>query len=153
MGYLSFLNIEGIRGGCTDEFHPGWIDLTSFSQSLAGSDGPVHHDISVAKLADRSSPDLAGAVCSGRHFSRVVIQLCPEGEPGRPFMELRLADVTLQSYCLSGGPQMPESAPFENFNLRAARVEWRYLPGALGLQDEEEPEICRAEWSGSAPSK
>lgn len=153
MGYLSFLKIEGIRGGCLDEQHVGWMDLMSFSQSLAGSDGPVHHDISIAKLADRSSPDLASAVCSGRHLSRVMIQLCPEGEPGRPFMELRLEDVILLGYSLSGGPQMAESAPFENFNLRAGRVEWRYLPGVFGLQDDDETEICRAEWSRSAPSK
>ena len=153
MGYLSFLKIEGVRGGCTDEFHPGWLDLVSFSQSLAGTEGLFHHDICIAKLADRSSPTLAAAVCAGRHFSKAMIQLCPEGEPGRPFMELRLEDVTLLGYSLSGGAQMSEGAPFENFNLRAGHVEWRYMPGALGLQDEDEPEICRAEWSRVAPSK
>jgi type VI secretion system secreted protein Hcp len=128
MAYNVYLKLAGVTGDCADERRKGWIEIDSFSQSLhrAGPEpeAPSQHDLNIARMADASTPVLARACAEGRHFPEAVIEFCRREGGREVFLELRLTDVQIQSYSLSGGPAGDVRAPYENLFVRVGKVEW-----------------------------
>src|SRR6185295_18668975 len=132
MSYLAWLKLEGIAGECTDAGHKGWMAIDSFNQNVCGpqerSGRTTMTDFAIARLADRATPLLARAAADSRHFKEAVLELClPDGEKAK-YMEIRLTNVRITSYGLSGAPQNDARTPYENMMLPFEKVEWLYFP-------------------------
>jgi type VI secretion system Hcp family effector len=151
VSYLAYLKLEGIAGECADAGHKGWLTIDSFNQNVCGpQEGggrTTMTDVAVVKFADRSSPQLARATAEGRHFKEAILELClPDGAKPK-FMEIRLGNVRITSYGISGAPQNDAQTPYENMMLQFEKVEWLYFPNAFEPAREKEAEVCRAGWS------
>lgn len=151
MGYLAYLKLDGIAGECADAGHKGWMAIDSFNQNVCG---PQEHggrttltDFAIARLADRATPQLARAAAEARPLGEAVLELCiPDGAKPK-FMEIRLANVRIVNYGISGAPQNDARTPYENLMLQFDKVEWIYFPNAFAADPAKEPVVCRAGWS------
>ncbi|TWU36568.1 hypothetical protein Q31b_48490 [Novipirellula aureliae] len=134
-GYMKF---DGIDGECKDDKHKSWIDVLSFSQAVhqpgGGATGTARRrgdvildDISVAKLLDKSSPKIAEAVCKGRVFPKVEIELTASyTDAGRvTYYRYELKNVLVTSYAISGATQS-EDVPTEDFSLNFEEIKVTY---------------------------
>ncbi|MBI3857450.1 MAG: type VI secretion system tube protein Hcp [Planctomycetes bacterium] len=153
MSYTAYLKLEGIDGDCGDPARAGWMLIDSFNQNVNGPQErggrTTMTDVSVTKLADRATPQLARATAEGRRFREALIELCVQDGSKAKFMEIRLTNVHVTNYGLSGAPQSDARTPFENLMLAFEKIEWVYLPGAFA-PGREDAEVCRAGWSPNA---
>jgi type VI secretion system secreted protein Hcp len=134
-GYIKF---DGIEGESVDKDHKGWINILSFSQGIhqpgGGSTGTARRrgdvildDIAVSKLLDKASPKIAEAVCLGRVFPKVEIELTASyTDAGRvTYYRYELKNVLVTSYSVSGAAQSEEN-PAEDFSLNFEEVKVTY---------------------------
>jgi len=134
-GYMKF---DGVEGECKDDKHKGWIDILSFSQAVhqpgGGATGTARRrgdvildDIGVSKLLDKSSPKIAEAVCKGRVFPKVEIELTASyTDQGRvTYYRYELKNVLVTSYSVSGAAQS-EEVPAEDFSLNFEEIKVTY---------------------------
>ena len=151
MSYQAYLKLEGIAGDCADPGHKDWMVLESFNQNV---NGPQERggrasmtDLAVTKLSDRSTPQLARAAAEGRHFKEAVLELCvPDGAKPK-FLEIRITNVRVTNFGISGAPQSDTRTPYENVLLGFDKIEWLYFPNAFVPGHEKETAVCRASWS------
>src|SRR5262245_57641922 len=153
MSYQAYLKLEGIAGDCVDAGHKDWMTIESFNQNV---NGPPERggrtsmsDLALTKLSDRSTPHLAKAAAEGRHFKEAILELCiPEGAKPK-FLEIRLTDVRVTNYGISGSPQSDTRTPYENVMLGFDKIEWLYFPNAFVPGHEKEAAVCRAGWNAN----
>lgn len=154
MSYLAYLKLEGIAGECADPGHRDWMAIDSFNQNVCGPQDRGGRtsmtDVAVARLADRATPHLARAAADGRHFKEAVLELCIPNGAKTKFMEIRLANVRITNYGISGQPQSDARTPYENMMLQFDKIEWIYYPNAFIEDRERESVVCRAGWSADA---
>jgi len=137
MGFDAFMKIEGIPGDSTDDAHPGWIEILSYShgvsQAIGGSRsgggaataGRVdHQDLTIVKELDKSTPLLHLHCCNGKHIPSIEIELCRSGEDKNLFMKYKLSDVVISSVTPSG--MAGTSMPSESLSMNYGKVEWEY---------------------------
>jgi type VI secretion system Hcp family effector len=112
----AFCKIDSIDGGCTDEKHEKWIELTSFNhavdQSVAdtGSAGigittgrSEHKDFEVIAYADCAVPKLLAAASGGQHLKDAKIEVCQAvGDKKNPFLAIEMKEVAITHVSLSG---------------------------------------------------
>ena len=154
MSYLAYLKLEGIAGECSDAGHRDWMTIDSFNQNVCGPQErggrTSMSDFAVARLADRATPQLARAAAEGRHFKEAIFELCvPDGAKTK-FLEIRLQNVRISSYGISGTPQSDARTPYENMMLAFDKIEWVYFPNAFTASPEKESGVYRAAWSTDA---
>jgi type VI secretion system secreted protein Hcp len=154
MSYVAYLKLEGIAGDCADPARRGWMAIDSFSHSLVGpqEQGARTHlsDLAFNKLVDRATPLLARATAEGRHFKEAILELCMNEGSKSKFMEMRLTNVRVSNYAVSGSPQSDARTPYENFMLSFEKVEWLYFPNAFAAGADPEAGVCRTAWSADA---
>ena len=132
-----FMNIAGIPGESTDDAHPEWIDLVSYSHSIGDSGkvesgtaesrttGPVdHEDFSVTKVLDKASPLLYTKCCDGTHIAEITVELCRATGDKQCYMKYQFTDVIVTS--VSTGGSTSESLPLEYVTFNYGKVEWTY---------------------------
>ena len=151
MSYLAYLKLEGIAGDCDDARHREWLVLESFNQNVCGPQDREGRtsmsDLAVTRFADRATPFLARATAEGRHFKEALIELClPEGAKPK-FLEIRLTNVRVTNYGISGSPRTDTQTPYENLMLGFDKIEWMYFPNAFVPGQEKETAVCRTGWS------
>lgn len=151
MSYLAYLKLEGIVGECSDEGHAGWMPLESFNQNLSGPHEQGGRtsmtDLALTRLADQATPQLARATAEGRHFKEAILELCiPDGAKTK-YMEIRLTNVRITNYGISGAPQNDSRTPYENLMLSFQKIEWLYFPDAFGAAPGKAERISRAAWA------
>jgi type VI secretion system secreted protein Hcp len=151
MSYQAYLKLEGIAGDCTEPAHKDWMVLESFNQNVNGPQerggrGSMS-DLAMTKLSDRATPLLARATAEGRHFKEAILELCvPDGAKPK-FMEIRITNVRVTNFGISGAPQSDTRTPYENLMLGFDKIEWLYFPNAFVPGHEKETAVCRASWS------
>ncbi len=156
MAYSLYLRIPGIPGGCTDEPHKDWIEIASFSQGVSrmGEDtlSELHHDFSIAKTVDRASPLLGQACAEGWKVREVTLEVCRMDGARAPFMTIRLWDVHLTHYQVSGAATMgdPTASPYESLALRYGKVEWHVEPQALRPGVPEAARPVKGSWTSDS---
>lgn len=156
MAYSLYLRIPGIPGGCSDEHHKDWIEIASFSQGVArmGEDSlsELHHDFSISKTVDRASPLLGQACAEGWKVREVALEVCRADGARAPFMTIRLWDVHLVHYQVSGAAAFgdPTAAPFESLGFRYGKVEWHVEPQALRPGLPEAARAVHGSWTSDA---
>ena len=130
MGQRIYLKIDGVEGSGTAD-RRGWMELTNASQALSTHDGreaSAWHDVSISRICDRATPLLARAAAVGRRFPEAVLEITDGAEAVR--LRLTFRDLALRNWSLSAVRENPEPAPYENFSLAAAAVEWTWNPGS-----------------------
>lgn len=133
-GYIKF---DGIDGEAQDKAHKGWSDIQQFSQDIAkpavGTGATrrrgdvILEDLVVVKEIDKSSPKLAEAVCKGRVFNKVEIEVTASyTDAGRvTFYRVELLKAAVSSYSFTGSVQSAD-VPMETFTLNFEEIRVTY---------------------------
>ena len=134
----SFLNIDGIQGESQDDKHKDWIEILSFSHAITqpasatkGSAGGAttsrseHADYSVTKYIDKASPKLHEACSTGKHFSKVKIEMCRAGGTQLPYLVVNMEEVIISSVSAAGAAGSNEF-PTESVSFNYAKIDWTY---------------------------
>lgn len=137
----AYLQIGDIKGEATDKNHKDWIEVLSVSQGVsrpmsAGTSNATSQrnrsaatlgDIVCVKVVDASSAKLAEAVCDGKNFDTVKLDICTSvGDDSRkPYFQWELKNVFITHYDISGSTT-DSAAPTETISLNYAQIRWIY---------------------------
>ncbi|TWU31937.1 Hcp family type VI secretion system effector [Novipirellula artificiosorum] len=134
----AYIKFDGVDGECLDKDHKKWSDLLSFSQGVhkpgGGATGSTRRrgdtileDIQCVKELDKSSPKIAEAVCKGKVFPKVEIELTASyTDAGRvTYYRYELKNVSVTSYQIGGAGQA-DDVPTENFSLNFEEIKVTY---------------------------
>lgn len=131
-----YLNVDGLKGECTDSDHKDWIQVFSFNHSItqqvsAVSSGAattgrsVHGAYTITKRVDMSSPKLYEMCSSGKHIKSVTLEMTrPSGNRHLKYMEVKLEEVVISQVA-------PESSvgtefPSESVSFNYGSIKWTY---------------------------
>ncbi len=137
-----FLKLDGIPGGSTDARHPGDISISSFAWGInpdpaacgpalpGGSTGggagkAKFSDIRFVKTVDRSSPKLAEAAATGKHFPSAVLTARRAGRTQSQFLVITLSEVSISSYSIGASSG---ALPQDTFGLAYTQIRYEYFP-------------------------
>jgi len=136
MEAAAYIKMGDIKGEATDNEHKDWIIIESMSTTMnvappgsAGTSatrrrGDVHlDDITVSKSADAASPKIAEAVCLGKVFPKVEIELTASYTGEQTYYRYELKNVMVTSYSVNAGGS---DRPVENFTLNFEEVKVHY---------------------------
>lgn len=128
MSFDAYIQIQGIKGDCTDEKHKDWIEVTSYSLGFtqagtgsASSAGaliggkPTIADFSFAKRLDIASPNLMLYTVKGTNIPKIVLECCRSLGNKVCFYKLTFENTHLTSYIptgSAGGDYPAESVSF-----------------------------------------
>lgn len=128
--YLNLPNVPGEsrRVGHEDEIDILSIDWTMSQPSASGGGGrararTISSPVTLGKRYDASSPYIALASATGRHFDEVVVSFRKDtGDADLDFLKMTLRNVVISSYSMSGGQEASEidetlGLSFENVRL------------------------------------
>ena len=134
----AYIKFDGVDGEAVEKDHKAWSDLLSFGQGLhqpgSGATGATRRrgdvileDISCAKELDKASPKIAEAVCKGKVFPIVEIDLTASyTDEGRvTYYRYEMKNVMVTSYNISGSGQA-EDVPSEDFSLNFEEIKVTY---------------------------
>lgn len=134
----AYIKFEGIDGECKDKEHQKWSDLVSFNQGIhkpgGGATGAtrrrgdvVLEDIVTVKEVDKSTPKLAEAICKGKVFPKVEIDLTASyTDAGRvTYYRYELKNVQVVNYQVGGSGQS-EDVPIEELSLNFEEIKVTY---------------------------
>lgn len=133
----AYIKFEGVDGEAQDKDHKNWSDLTSFSQVIhkpgSGTGSTrrrgdvVLEDMVLVKELDKSSPKLAEAVCKGKVFPKVEIDVTASyTDAGRvTYYKYELKNCQVISYNVSGSGQA-EDVPMEELSINFEEIKVTY---------------------------
>jgi type VI secretion system secreted protein Hcp len=134
----AFIKFDGVEGEANDKDHKGWSDLASFGQAMhkpgGGATGQsrrrgdvVLDDLACSKELDKASPKIAEAVCKGKVFPKVEIELTASyTDAGRvTYYRYELKNALVTSYNVSGSGQS-EDVPMEDFGINFEEIKVTY---------------------------
>ena len=133
----AYIKFDGVDGEAQDKDHKGWSDLSSFNQPIhkpgtgTGSTrrrgDVVLEDITLVKELDKSSPKLAEAVCKGKVFAKVEIDVTASyTDAGRvTYYRYELKNSQVVSYNISGSGQS-EDVPVEELSINFEEIKVTY---------------------------
>lgn len=137
MAFDTYLQLDPIKGESTDAKHKGWIEVFSFSHSLAqhgsgaisgGSSrvaGKVDvQDFTVTKRMDLSTPYLNKNCCNGKHIDKAVIEICKSTGQKEVFAKYTFENVVISSVSIGGG--QGQEFPVETVSFTFGKVKWEY---------------------------
>lgn len=138
MAFDAYFKLDGVEGQAEDHKHEKWIQLLSYSHSIANETtglqsaggshmgGRVQHmDIVLAKQIDGTSPVLMLDCCQGKSHPTATIELVRSGASGSdavPYEKIELTDVVIKSVSPSGADGA--SFPTETVSLSYATIKW-----------------------------
>ena len=139
MDPVGYVDLGDIKGNSQDAKHKEWIEVSMVGQNVFRNINPTSKPrealtksqvqlggIELQKNADESSPQLVGAVCEGRVFPEVTIDLVrvsPEGN--EVFYQWVLTDAYIANYSVSGA-NAGSIETFENLTLCYNVIKWSY---------------------------
>jgi type VI secretion system secreted protein Hcp len=147
MVHDSFLQIDGVKGESTDSAHKDWIEILSYAHAItqpasatAGSAGGgtigrcKHDDFVITKYVDLASPKLYELCCSGKHISKVVIELMrASGDAPVKYMAIEMDQVVISkvnpvSAARNNGSdgKASEDLPTESIAFNYGVIKWTY---------------------------
>ena len=133
-GYIKF---DGLEGEALDKSHKGWSDILQFSQALTKPGGGtgatrrrgdvILEDVVVVKEIDKSTPKLAEAICKGRVFATVFIEVTASfTDAGRvPYYRVELKKAQVSNYSFDGAAQA-DQVPTETVCLNFEEIKVTY---------------------------
>lgn len=138
----AYVKFEGINGESEDQGHRNWSDLLSFGQGqfiASPATGSVRvegrlqfEDVVLTKQLDKSSPKLAEAVCNGRVFPTVDVEVTA-ALFGRPlYYAYELKNVRVTSYHVSGSAAGDRPTESLSLNFEQIKVTYTEFDAATG---------------------
>lgn len=134
----AYIKFDGVDGEAQDKDHKNWSDLASFGQALHQPGGSstgatrrrgdvIVDDLTASKELDKASPKIAEAVCKGKVFPKVEIDVTASTtDAGRQtYYRYELKNVLVTSYDISGSGQA-EEVPMESFSLNFEEIKVTY---------------------------
>jgi type VI secretion system secreted protein Hcp len=134
----SYLQVDGVKGECLDSAHKDWIEILSYSHTISqpasatansaggGTSGRCkHEDFVITKYVDLASPKLYELCCSGKHLSKVVIELM-RASGGAPvkYMAIEMDQVVISK--ASPGAVGSDDLPIESISFNYGIIKWTY---------------------------
>ena len=117
-----YVKFDGIDGESVDKEHKNWCDLLSYSQSFSKPSsasgtsrrrgGVVVEDLVCVKELDKSSPKLQEAICKGKVFPKVELELV---NTTGTYLRYELKNVMITNYSISGDNERPTEEFSINF--------------------------------------
>ena len=137
---IGYLLLGDIKGNVRDANHMEWIEVVDISQSISRNIDPTSKPrealtksqinvgtIEISKNADESSPELVGAVCAGRVFDEVTIDLVRVSENGNEvYYQWILKDAYLIDYGVHG-QRLGSIETTEHLSIAFSEIKWSYL--------------------------
>lgn len=133
----SYLQIEPIKGECTEEKHKDWIQVFSYSLGVAqqvsgftGTGGRSAGDASfgdlvITKEVDKASIDLNLHCIQGKHIAKLVLEVCEDTGEKVCIWKYEMEDVMVSSVQLSGGGG---GRPTESASFVYRTIKYTYTP-------------------------
>ncbi len=156
MAFDTYLQLEGIQGEATDEKHKNWIEIFSFSHGLVQQGSGViashgarvagkvdHHDFTITKKLDASSPLLNRNCCLGKHITKATIEVCKNTGNKEVFYKFVFENVVVSSINIGGG--QGQESPTETVSFQYAKVKWEY--SKIDPKTGSKTSTVPAEWS------
>ena len=136
---MGYVKIGDIKGNSTDAKHQEWIEVLSISQNVNRNVNPtskprdaltksqVHLGaIELQKNADESSPELVAAVCEGKVFPEVTVDLVRVSPQGNEvFYQWILSDAYISGYGVHGA-SAGTIETMENISICYSTIKWSY---------------------------
>jgi type VI secretion system secreted protein Hcp len=129
----TYMHVPGIPGEATEFRHPGWIELSSVTQSLVGRASNPQCTLTVTKHLDIAGPRLWMAAVTGQNLGQVQIDLiAPVREAAATYYRIVLNNARITTISTAGSG----SAPTEQLSISTSSVTLSYWPqladGSLG---------------------
>ena len=134
-----FLNIDGLKGESTDAAHKDWIEIQSFSHNVVAPSGAAgqnsagggtagrtkHQDFAVTKEVDATSPALYEMCSSGKHISKITVDLMrSSGDSRVKYMSIEMDEVVVSSVAASGNAGSGQASELITFDY--GKIVWTY---------------------------
>lgn len=144
-GDVFLLQIPSINGGVSFSKYSGWIPVNSFSTGIttptsgnsasgSGASKPMCEPLVLVKPLDTTSPELALAAATGKHFTTVTLAALRSGNE-HEFLRFVLKNATITSV-LFGGDSVSSSRT-ETLTISAQQIQISSTPqspdGASGV--------------------
>jgi len=135
VAFNAYLNCESIKGESTDQNHPDWIEVVSFSHSLnqptsgtngTGGRGAGRVDFAsfvITKSVDKASVDFNIFCAKGTHIPKVILEICQETGQNICYLRYELENVMIQSVSTSGDSS---GRPHETIAFVYDKISWAY---------------------------
>ena len=131
-----FLQIDGIPGESTDENHPLWIEILSFTNGVSQPDGgaragksprPSFTRFDIVKLVDTASVMLARALVENKGIPVVRLEVCRAAGEKTTYLSIEFKECYVESYNITGvGDDQNATLPRENVTLSFAEIHFIY---------------------------
>jgi len=116
MAHFSFLQLDSIKGSCSEEGHKDWIAVSEYQYSLQHTlAGDMHSqgaitggivkqgDLVIRKSVDASSPVLALYCCKSQNIKKAVLEICRMINGKKvPYIKYVMSDVAVTSLAPGG---------------------------------------------------
>jgi len=135
----AYLKIDSIPGECNDKGHEAWIQLLSFSHTVAqtgtniggggsrGSSGKAQHqDFIFTKYVDKASPKLFLHCSNGVNLKKVTVDVCRQVDTRITYLQYTFEPCLVSSVTLGGSTAAVEDRPVEQVKFNYTKVEWKY---------------------------
>ena len=133
----SYVQIDGLKGESNDNAHKDWIEIISYSHGIsqpasatANSAGGgtsarcKHEDFVITKHVDLASPKLYELCSSGKHISKVTVELmrASGGSPVK-YMAIEMDQVVISKVApTTNGDDFPTEEVHFNYGV----IKWTY---------------------------
>jgi type VI secretion system secreted protein Hcp len=143
MAIDAYLQIDGIKGGSTDDKHKDWIDLSHVvygihqprAESVSTAGGHTSgraelHPITFRKLADIASPVLLQTCAAGKTIPKAVFEFMRADGDGKPipYFRIELENVMLANMAPNSGEG---GTITEQVQLAYSKVKWAYTKQSI----------------------
>lgn len=136
----AFCKVDGVPSESKDDKHSDWIEILSFSHSIAqqrsatkSSAGGAttgrcdHGEFVIVKQLDKASPKLYEYCSSGKHIKEVVVELWrASGDKKQKYMEFKMEEVLISSVSPGGSAQGGDDIPSEEVRFDYGKIKWTY---------------------------
>lgn len=138
MAFDAFLKIDGIDGECTKKKYEKCIEILSFSTGVtqrvvtrSDSGAPTaggcdHHEFTVGKNMDATSPKLALYCSIGKVIPTITLDLCVDTGERTRYMQYKLTNTIVSGYSTSGQGSSGDARPTEQVSFNYTKIEWNY---------------------------
>lgn len=127
----AFLAMTGVKGESTAVGHEGEMDILSWSWGASTGTARTRRgvlpaaciqDLNLMKVIDSASPELILNSVTGEVAPEAILTMRKAGEKPLEFLTLKMTNVTVVSYQISGSSEIP----VENFVLHFATLKGEY---------------------------
>jgi type VI secretion system secreted protein Hcp len=147
-----FLQIEGVKGECTEKNHTDWIDVMSYTEGLhhsnssgygggGGVGSAMYQDFVVNCQLEKAIPVLMYGCAGNKEYKKAKLHATKmEGTQSWNYLEITMEEVLVSSVQFSGSENQ---IPMVSIALSFKKIKTEYfLQGAGGAQGAS----TNAEW-------